>query len=553
MIGLLHGYLLDGSGSNLWTRSIVKSLCRSGQTVHLFCQERRPADYDFVAEAWVRDAHSEERLFQRAVDYPGRCVLHRPEIGGILPVYVWDQYEGFQEVVPMVELTDAQIEAYIDRNVVVVDRVVRSAGISALHANHAVLMSVVAERVARSTGLPYTVMPHGSAIEYAVKKDERFLRYAVDAFRAASRIFVIGDEMRRRLDSVFGPHIPDLEMRVRELNLGVDTSEFRLVSREERARSIEHIPELIATLPRGKTPGQSAELAARIHREMPFPQMHRLMADTADYTGKAPDADLEERLHHVDWRRDPILLFVGRLIAAKGAQAIIVALPEILRVRPDSRLILVGHGPLREPLEALVWALHRGDRDLALHIAAWGRGLEDAAEGEAAADAEPEPLVEVQAFFDALRRDSGLDDYFERAGRLLRPETVLFTGYLKHDELRHLFPCCDVAIFPSLVAEAGPLVFLEALASGCFPLGTYFAGMAASIDAVAEALPAGEADWMKLSPDRATVAADIARRVPGALERADAHRDTLRRVAVEQYDWSSVAAKLSTMLETLSP
>ena len=31
MICILHGYLLDGSGSNLWTRSIVESLCRQGE------------------------------------------------------------------------------------------------------------------------------------------------------------------------------------------------------------------------------------------------------------------------------------------------------------------------------------------------------------------------------------------------------------------------------------------------------------------------------------------------------------------------------------------
>ena len=55
-----------------------------------------------------------------------------------------------------------------------------------------------------------------------------------------------------------------------------------------------------------------------------------------------------------------------------------------------------------------------------------------------------------------------------------------------HHELQHLFPCCDAGIFPSIVKEAGPLVFLEALASGCFPLGTYFAGMKASIDGIAD-------------------------------------------------------------------
>ena len=54
-------------------------------------------------------------------------------------------------------------------------------------------------------------------------------------------------------------------------------------------------------------------------------------------------------------------------------------------------------------------------------------------------------------------------------------DQVVFTGYLNHDALRHLFPCCDVAVFPSLIPEAGPLVFYESLASGCVPLGTYFA------------------------------------------------------------------------------
>jgi hypothetical protein len=38
MIVFLHGHLLDGSGSNLWTRSVVEVLCRQGETVHLALQ-----------------------------------------------------------------------------------------------------------------------------------------------------------------------------------------------------------------------------------------------------------------------------------------------------------------------------------------------------------------------------------------------------------------------------------------------------------------------------------------------------------------------------------
>jgi hypothetical protein len=46
MLGILHGYLLEGSGSNLWTRAIIQSLCRPGETVHLVCQENHPERMD---------------------------------------------------------------------------------------------------------------------------------------------------------------------------------------------------------------------------------------------------------------------------------------------------------------------------------------------------------------------------------------------------------------------------------------------------------------------------------------------------------------------------
>ena len=135
------------------------------------------------------------------------------------------------------------------------------------------------------------------------------------------------------------------------------------------------------------------------------------------------------------------------------------------------------------------------------------------------------------------------------AKQRLRQETVVFTGYLTHRELRFLFPCCDVGVFPSVVREAGPLVFLEALASGCFPLGTYFGGMAASIDALAAELPSGAVDTMKLDPDK--TASAIGDRVPKAVQFSPVYRTTLARIARERYDWVSVAQTLRSTLESM--
>jgi len=183
--------------------------------------------------------------------------------------------------------------------------------------------------------------------------------------------------------------------------------------------------------------------------------------------------------------------------------------------------------------------LQHGERELVDNIVGWGRELQGEAYGH---------LTELRLFYDALARAGRLDDYFAKAKARVRPDSVIFTGYLTHRELRYVLPCCDVAIFPSTVAEAGPLVFLEAIASGCFPLGTYFAGMGASIDAVGESLPADDVERMKLSADPKNTVADIVTNVPLAFDLGTKHQTALRRIAVERYDWQGIAAKLAAGL-----
>ena len=59
---------------------------------------------------------------------------------------------------PGQELPDAEIEAYLERNMAVLRRLLNDHGIEAVHANHAVLLSVVAERVCAESGLPFAIM-----------------------------------------------------------------------------------------------------------------------------------------------------------------------------------------------------------------------------------------------------------------------------------------------------------------------------------------------------------------------------------------------------------
>jgi glycosyltransferase involved in cell wall biosynthesis len=547
MICILHGYLLDGSGSNLWTQSIIRTLCRAGETVHLMCQEPHPEKFDYVARAVRYDAQLEpEVLLDREIPgYPGRCIMHKPTLGDVLPVYVWDHYEEFDQVVPMAELDDAVVDDYMRRNEAALDKIVAEHGVTALHANHAVLQSVVAQRVAARHQIPFTIMPHGSAIEYAVKKSARLHELARGAFDAAGRIFVIGPEIRQRVQDVF-TDLPDLSGKLIDLNLGVDTGLFEPLDPAQRGDNIAGLGRALEGVPRGKQPEQSAALLQRLEGcGDDLAQVKQALADGADYTAKYTDADCEAALARVDWGHDRLLLFVGRLIASKGIHGVVAALPSILQSDPNTRLVVVGHGPLREPLEAMIWALEQGDRALFERLVAWGAALEDADE------LEPAPFIHIQRYLEQLEQRGELERYFETARTSKLSERVIFTGYLTHRELRYLFPCCDAALFPSIVAEAGPLVFLEALASGVFPLGIYHAGMAASIDSVAGVVPDEVVELMKLRQDPLHTVADMVSGATGALALQRAHAADLRKVAVERYDWKAVGQKLLTTLVKL--
>ncbi|MCH8833771.1 MAG: glycosyltransferase [Thaumarchaeota archaeon] len=540
MICILHGYLLEGSGSNLWTRSIVKSLCENGETVHLVCQENHPDRYDFIAECYKYNKdNSIQSLLKRSVPYKGKCIMHKPQLGDTLPVYVWDKYEEFSNVIPMVDLPNDSIEEYLEHNTKVVTKIASDYNLSVILANHAVLMSVVAQRVSSLTSIPFSIMTHGSAIEYAVKKDKRFYKFANEAFSAAKKIFVASDEMQTRVKTVFSS--PSIEKKITILNLGVDTKSFKLTPINLRHNNIEKLCKVLSGKRRGKKPEQYHDMIKQLYPEIQKEEILKLVADSVPQDLKSPDSDTETKLEQVDWKNDKIILFVGRFIASKGLQSIIGVMPLILEKYHNAKLIIVGHGPQREIIEVLLWALEHGYRDLVENIIVWGQTLEGSGKNS---------YEELNRFYKHLQNQNQLDNYFESAKKHNITNKVLFMGYLVHQELCHLFPCCDVAIFPSIVKEAGPLVFLESLASGCFPLGTYFGGMAASIDIVAKSLPSNISDLMKISVKEDQMVSDILEHTLQVLTLDERFKETLRKIAIDLYDWQGVSKKLILELQT---
>ena len=182
---IFHGYLLGGTGSNVYNARLAAALVRAGHEVHLLCQDRDPFEQDWVDAAGDWDGGE---LVMEARSEPVRATVYRPDLGGLLPVYVPDRYDGI-EARPFPDLSDAEVERYLERNVAAVREVAERARPDVALANHLVMGPVVLARALEGC-VPYAVKVHGSALEYTVKPHPRFLPYAREGLAPARAVLV---------------------------------------------------------------------------------------------------------------------------------------------------------------------------------------------------------------------------------------------------------------------------------------------------------------------------------------------------------------------------
>lgn len=168
-----HGWLLEGSGSNVATARTVERFRDAGHDVVLLCQERHPERFDWIDAYGTTDrgTRSELTANEAARDSRGRCVLLRPEIGPLLPVFVLDPYEGFEEVRRFVDLDDRELEDYLERNVEAVRAAAAWHGPDVAFVGHGIPGGAIGRR-ALGAGR-YVVKIHGSDLEYAIRPQQR--------------------------------------------------------------------------------------------------------------------------------------------------------------------------------------------------------------------------------------------------------------------------------------------------------------------------------------------------------------------------------------------
>jgi glycosyltransferase involved in cell wall biosynthesis len=479
---IFHGYLLHGTGSNVYNASLAQALAGQGHEVDLFCQDRRFEELD-----WVRGNKN--------------IRVHVPNLGGLLPVFVADRYEGF-EVKTFPELTDEELDRYLDANVEAVRRVVEQYGEpDAALANHLIMGPVILARA----GLRFAIKVHGSDLSYVVgPHPERFVPYAREGTDAAAGILAGSSHTAEVLYETVPD--PSLRQRTRLGPPGVDVHRFR-----------PHEP--------GEAAGNLERLAERLDSETPRATGGH---DSFERNGPAIAAALRS------WAEgDPRVLYVGKFLVSKGVDLLAAAWPLIHRERlaagaPSPRLLFVGFGAFEAALRALIDALDQGDLEAALEVAARGRGHEGG---------EEEPLSILTGFL-SDPPDGYADAAREAAG------SVLIGGRLAHEEVADVMPVAATFAMTSTWPEAFGLVPAESAACGVPPVSADHSGMREVSQLLGDALDPELAPLLSfpIGPEAVTELAD---RLSGWLALDPARRReaglALAKRVDELWSWEGVA------------
>src|SRR5215210_324807 len=490
---MTHGYMLSGTGSNIYVQNLCRALCHEGHDLHLICQEPDALSFDFVSKHAKVDADGVHELGEQETSYEGLCVVYEPDIGDLLPVYVYDEYPGWR-VKTFLDLTEGELDNYLGRNVEAVRAVLGASDAEAVVTNHSVPGPLIVRRALQGSGVPYVSIVHGSCLQYVSRRSEMYMGLTREGLEGARQIVALSSDSAGTIAEDF----PDLTDKTKALPGGVDTELF-----DPDALDLS-VAEHLNGGP-GRGPGQRSSLQDALTSSGNAGELAAAVPEVAaSYDARSHDSDAGERLRGFLDREGPLVVYVGKLIHSKGVHSLISAFARVRR-ETGARLLVIGFGTFRDGLEALTLSLSVGDETTVERLAEMGKLLEGGPAG---------PMEHFVLSEELLADSAGMED------------DVLFTGPIYHGELTKLLPAADVAAVPSIFPETFGLVAAEFAASGVVPFVADHSGLKEAggivghglpfdlrvgMDGFEENLARALADYLKLTEEERHRCGEIAR------------------------------------------
>jgi glycosyltransferase involved in cell wall biosynthesis len=232
----------------------------------------------------------------------GTATAVRPDVGGLLPVFVLDRYPGY-EVKRLQECTRDELDAWVEANAAAL----RERGPADLtYVNHVLLGGAVGA----ASGGSYVVKAHGSELEYSMRGNAELSAWGGEVLAAAEATIVGSQHIREVVREVCGT-----VERVHEIPPGVDVDLWRPAPKAEAL----------------------AALLGEARLDPPNP---------GNVEERLPDENNAARLEQFLAGDRPTVVYYGKLIENKGVQVLLEALRGL-----DARTVIVGFGDYRAELE----------------------------------------------------------------------------------------------------------------------------------------------------------------------------------------------------------
>jgi glycosyltransferase involved in cell wall biosynthesis len=265
----------------VYTRQLAREWSRAGHEVVVLSQEPHPERFDL-----------------------GGARTGRPDVEGLLPVFVLDRYEGY-EVKLLQDCSSAELDGWVASNAAAVRAELPA---DVVFCNHVLLGGAVG----KACGSRFVVKAHGSELEYSMRGRSELEAWGREVLHSARVVYVGSAHIREVLEEVCG-HVE----HVHEVPPGVDVEEWRPLPRAEAL----------------------SQLVAEARRDPPNPE---------NANERLPDEGNAVRLEAFLAEERPTVVYFGKLIPQKGVQVLLEAMQGL-----DARLVVVGFGPQRAELERM--------------------------------------------------------------------------------------------------------------------------------------------------------------------------------------------------------
>ncbi|HEB12296.1 MAG TPA: hypothetical protein ENI11_01305 [Actinobacteria bacterium] len=325
-IAIIHGYLLSGTGSNIYVANLASSLAKHGHEVFVFCQEPEPQNFDFVNDCFDFDVDNKRffRICNSTGLGSGRVLLFRPRIGQLLPTYVLDNYVGFKTR-EFHRLSREKISQYVNRTATAVKTIHSVFDFDVVLAQHLLASPAVARRLNEEYGVPYHITVHGSALNYSARRSTELTPLVVNGLDKAASVVVSSDFLGCQLNDYLAD-IGHNEIITHVVYPGVEQSIFKVGGHaRELTAELRHSLKNRKIL--GKSPGLKEALRIIVATEDRRLLDKELNSPPA-YERRAPDSDLANIIKSIDWETEEVVAFAGKYIVGKGLHALILAAPK---------------------------------------------------------------------------------------------------------------------------------------------------------------------------------------------------------------------------------